>query len=66
MTPSLEELSDFWQDVLHVCCMGDVLRAVLRLIDLVDQRPNTSDGRFARALLLFVGDTLNALQESTG
>ena len=66
MTPTLEELSDFWQDVLHVRCKGDVLRAVLRLIETVEQGPNTSDGRFACALLLFVGDTLNALKEGTG
>jgi hypothetical protein len=66
MTPTLEEMSDFWQDVLHVRCKGDVLKAVLRLIETVDQRPNTSDGRFACALLLFVGDTLNALKEGTG
>ena len=65
MTPTLEELSDFWQDVLHRRCKGDVLRAVLQIIEMAGRATHTSEGRFACTLLLFVGDTLNALQEGT-
>lgn len=62
MTPTLEELSDFWQDVLHVRCKHDVALAILRLVDLVDQKPHTRDGQFARALLDFLGEQADNLQ----
>jgi hypothetical protein len=63
MNPTLEELSDFWQDVLHVRCKHNVPLAMLRVIDLIDQRPHTRDGQFAQALLDFLGGQANALQE---
>lgn len=63
MNPSLEELSDFWQDVLHVRCKHDPLLAILRLVDLVDQKPHTRDGQFARSLLDFLAEQADNIQE---
>jgi hypothetical protein len=54
MTPTLEEISDYWQDVLHVRCLGNVDMAVGAMIHDLTRYPNSANGRFARATLKFL------------
>ena len=55
MTPTLEELSDFWQDVLHVRCGGNVSQAKEYLLHHYAFYPHSAIGRFAGHLLKLLG-----------
>ena len=54
MKPTLEEISDYWQDVLHVRCAGNVDRAVSALVEDYARYPQSSNGRFAHHTLRFL------------
>lgn len=51
MNPTLEELSDFWQDVLWVRSHGNVALAIDTVLNIVMDSPQTSEGRFASVLV---------------
>lgn len=65
MNPTTEELSDFWQDVLHRRCQHSPAMALLHIVELVDRKPNTSAGRFAQALITFLANHLDKLSFDT-
>lgn len=54
MTPTIEELSDFWQDVLWVRCHGNAAQAEETVLNIVMDSPYTSEGRFAGALVPYI------------
>lgn len=51
MEIGLEELSDFWQDVLYVRCKGDLTQARDYLLLQYSHYPHSSMGRFSGQLL---------------
>ena len=55
MNPTIEELSDFWQDVLYVRCKGNSAKAMEYLVAQYSLWPNSSTGRYALALLKHLG-----------
>lgn len=54
---SLEELSDFWQDVLYVRCKGDVNKARDELLRQYSLYPHSSMGRFSGQTLKLLSKT---------
>jgi len=66
MTPTLEELSDFWQYMLHERCEHNPSLALLRILKTIDRNPHTRHGQFAQALIDFLFEKLEDLPYGDG
>ena len=58
MTPTLEEISDFWQDVLWTRYHGDVVKAIRYVVNFSTMYPHTSGGQHAIGLLALLKQDL--------
>lgn len=55
MNIPLEELSDFWQDVLYVRCNGNRRKARTYLVYQFSHYPHSSEGNYSGRVLRMLG-----------